>query len=179
MMKKLVSIVFASILLVFGLSLSGCFQHSANGTGGSSFSSGSGFPSQRAPSSRRTFIFNPKSTSWAAYDRSGALVKSGRASGGKSWCADIGRSCRTVTGSFYIYHKKGADCVSSKYPVGEGGARMPHCMFFHRGYAVHGSGDVPNYNASHGCIRVTPSAAQWLNNSFMTVGTKVIVRSYH
>ncbi len=123
-------------------------------------------------------IYDPKHTAWAAYDAQGQRIKTGRGSGGATWCADIGRSCKTVQGYFSVYHKKGADCKSSKYPVGKGGAKMPHCMFFHRGYAIHGSGHVPNYNASHGCIRVTPSAAQWLNNNFMRNGTTVIVKPY-
>jgi hypothetical protein len=36
----------------------------------------------------------------------------------------------------------------------------PH--YFHRGYAVHGSTSVPNYPASHGCVRVTVDAMNWL-----------------
>ena len=48
---------------------------------------------------------------------------------------------------------------------------------FKGGFAIHGSNDVPNYNASHGCVRVSPDAARWLNEEFMTVGeTKVIIR---
>lgn len=55
---------------------------------------------------------------------------------------------------------------------------MPYCMFFRGNYAIHGSPDVPNYNASHGCIRVLPSAARWLSRNFIRIGTTVIVRSY-
>lgn len=136
------------------------------------------FPLHRPATGNRVFVFDPQSTAWAAYDANGNRVKTGRASGGASWCSDIGRSCKTVTGQFSVKSKGGADCVSSKYPVGEGGAKMPHCMFFHRGYAIHGSYSVPDYNASHGCIRVTPSAAAWLNNNFITPGTTVIVKPY-
>mgnify|MGYP006438428079 CR=1 FL=1 len=173
-MKKILLAIGFSVALAFGLS--GCASQ-----GGGVFASkgASALPSSRAPSGRRVFLFDPKRTAWAAYDTNGERLRTGRASGGKSWCADVKRACRTVTGTFYVYHKRGAGCVSSKFPLGEGGAKMPHCMFFHKGYAIHGSGHVPDYNASHGCIRVTPSAAAWLNNNFMTVGTKVIVRSYH
>ena len=55
---------------------------------------------------------------------------------------------------------------------------MPYCMFFHGGYALHGSYEVPNYNASHGCLRVVPSAAAWLSRNFVKVGTAIIVRPY-
>ena len=61
---------------------------------------------------------------------------------------------------------------------GSGGAPMPYCMFFSKYYAIHGSPDVPGYNASHGCIRVKPSAARWLYHNFLKIGSKVIVKSY-
>ena len=136
------------------------------------------FPEHRHATGNRVFIYDPKHTAWAAYDRDGDRVKTGMGSGGQHYCKDIGRGCKTVTGQFSVHAKKGADCKSSKYPIGKGGAPMPHCMFFHRGYAIHGSGHVPNYNASHGCIRVTPSAAAWLNNNFINHGTTVIVKPY-
>ena len=55
---------------------------------------------------------------------------------------------------------------------------MPYCMYFFQGYTIHAGYEVPTYNASHGCVRVFSSAAKWLNEQFMTVGTKVIVLSY-
>lgn len=136
------------------------------------------FPKYSDDITQKTFIFDPSARAWAAYDADGDLIKTGRASGGKAFCADINSACRTVTGKFRVHTKRGPDCVSTKFPIGEGGAPMPHCMFFHGGYAVHGSYHVPDYNASHGCIRVLPSAAQWLDNDFMSIGTKVVVRSY-
>jgi lipoprotein-anchoring transpeptidase ErfK/SrfK len=51
-------------------------------------------------------------------------------------------------------------------------------MFFSKHYAIHGSPDVPNRNASHGCIRVKPRDAAWLHRHFIRMGTKVIVKSY-
>jgi len=135
-------------------------------------------PRQIAASGSNTFVFNPRINRWYAYDNTGSLIKTGRASGGKGYCADVKRACRTPVGSFRVYHKRGADCKSSKYPIGKGGAKMPYCMFFRGGYAVHGSYDVPNYNASHGCVRVRPGAAQWLHRNFMKHGTRVIVKPY-
>jgi len=114
---------------------------------------------------------------WSAYDDDGTLVGSGKVSGGKSYCADIGRSCRTVTGTFVVQSKKGAGCKSSKFPVAKGGASMPYCMLFHKGYALHGSYNVPNFNASHGCVRMSPDDARWLNQEFVRLGsTRVHIR---
>lgn len=136
------------------------------------------FPSSRHTSGRKTFVFSPRAHAWAVYDQSGQRVKTGRASGGQKYCADVGRGCKTVVGHYRVYSKRGVDCVSKKFPIGKGGASMPNCMFFHGGYAIHGSYQVPDYNASHGCIRVLPSAANWLNNNFMDIGTSVVVESY-
>jgi lipoprotein-anchoring transpeptidase ErfK/SrfK len=137
------------------------------------------FPAKRKATGRKVFIYDPKATAWAAYDAQGNRVKTGRGSGGKSYCEDIGRSCLTTVGKYRVYSKKGADCKSSKYPIEtNGGARMPYCMHFNGGYSIHGAYEVPNYNASHGCIRVLPSAAKWLNQNFMNVGTTVIVKPY-
>lgn len=126
----------------------------------------------------KAFVFDPRRNTWHAYDRYGNLVASGKASGGRHYCRDLRRACRTPIGTFTIHRKGSAACRSSKYPIGRGGAPMPYCMFFHRGYAIHGSPDVPNFNASHGCIRVKPAAARWLSRNFISYGTKVIVKPY-
>lgn len=115
---------------------------------------------------------------WSAYDDSGELVRSGPVSGGKNYCPDIHRGCRTVTGTFTIYSKQGAGCRSTRFPVGRGGAPMPYCMFFHGGYALHGSYEVPGYNASHGCVRMHPEDAMWLNEDFVEVGRTRVHISY-
>ena len=125
-----------------------------------------------------TFVFSPRSLSWKAINDRGQVVRSGRGSGGRGYCPDIHRGCRTPTGTFNVISKGGPGCKSSRFPVGKGGAPMPYCMFFSRYYAVHGSYEVPNYNASHGCIRIDPSEARWLSNNFMHIGTRVVVQSY-
>lgn len=137
------------------------------------------FPKQRQATGNKTLIFDPKATAWAAYDASGNRLKTGRASGGKAFCPDIGRGCKTTTGTYRVFSKKGADCKSSKYPIKTGGgAPMPYCMHFNGGYALHGSYNVPDHNASHGCIRLLPSAAKWLSENFVEIGTTVIVKPY-
>lgn len=124
------------------------------------------------------FVFNPKSLSWVAINHNGKVVRSGKASGGSRYCKDVRRACRTPTGTYRIISKGSANCRSSRYPLGKGGAAMPYCMFFSKYYAIHGSYDVPNYNASHGCIRVKPHDARWLHQNFIKIGTKVIVKPY-
>lgn len=137
------------------------------------------FPLQLEATGKKVFIFNPNIQAWAAYNENGERVKTGRASGGMNFCDDVKRGCKTVSGTFSVIHEGGPGCSSSKYPVGKGGAKMPYCMFFHpKGYAIHGSHDVPDYNASHGCIRVTVSAAEWLNKYFIQPGVTVIVEPY-
>lgn len=137
------------------------------------------FPASQPATGRKVFVFDPKATAWAAYDAEGNRVKTGRASGGKAFCEDVGHPCRTVTGTYRVYSKKGADCTSSIYPIEtHGGARMPYCMHFHGGYSIHAAYEVPDANVSHGCIRVLPSAAEWLNENFIDIGTTVVVKPY-
>jgi len=128
--------------------------------------------------SAERFVFDPKRLHWKAIDASGKVVRSGEGSGGRHYCRDSGRYCRTPVGRFHVSYKGGAGCKSSRYPVGKGGSPMPYCMYFSKNYAVHGSYHVPDYNASHGCIRIHPKDAKWLYYNFMKVGTTVIVKSY-
>lgn len=125
-----------------------------------------------------TFVFNPKTLTWKAINDKGVVVRTGKGSGGRSYCPDIHRGCRTPSGSYTILSKGGASCRSTRYPVGRGGAPMPYCMFFSRYYAIHGSYEVPHYNASHGCVRVVPSEARWLSKNFVRIGTRVIIMPY-
>ena len=47
-------------------------------------------------------------------------------------------------------------------------------MYFHGGFAIHGSGSVPYYPASHGCVRVSVGDADWLYDR-VGIGTPVHV----
>ncbi|HEL9669923.1 TPA: L,D-transpeptidase, partial [Legionella pneumophila] len=122
--------------------------------------------------------FNPNTLTWKAISANGKVIRTGRGSGGKHYCSDVRRSCKTPSGVFRVISKGGPGCRSSRYPLGKGGAPMPYCMFFSKLYAIHGSPDVPNYNASHGCVRVKPHDARWLSQNFIKIGTKVIIKSY-
>lgn len=139
------------------------------------------FPATRPAIGKKVFVFDPNYHAWAVYDENGKLINTGKASGGKLYCPDVRRRCTTISGNFKIISKQGADCKSSKYPLEtNGGAPMPYCMYFSsKGYGIHGSYDIPDDNASHGCIRITPTAAKWLNENFLDVGSNVIVLGYN
>lgn len=112
---------------------------------------------------------------FGAYNPEGELIHWGPVSGGQPYCSDVGRSCKTILGSFKIYRKQGPGCKSTKYPIEtNGGAPMPYCMHFKGGYALHGS-QLPGYHASHGCVRLFFDDAQWLNKHFLDIGTPVTV----
>lgn len=141
------------------------------------------FPKIITPPEEETIIFDPRKLAWAAYNKQGELVRWGPASGGNTWCADVKRGCRTARGKFAMYAKKGFTCKSGKYPLPRGGAPMPYCMFFFRGFGIHASPTVPGFNASHGCIRIFKEDAKWLNQQFIDIQknkgrTQVIVLPY-
>jgi lipoprotein-anchoring transpeptidase ErfK/SrfK len=126
----------------------------------------------------RKLVIDPNKHTWAAYDSNGKLLRTGIVTAGAKWCADINRRCKTQSGVFRIQTLGSASCVSSKFPIGEGGAPMPYCMYFNGGQAIHGSYEVSRSNRSHGCVRVTVSDARWLRFNFLKIGTKVVVKPY-
>ena len=81
----------------------------------------------------------------------------------------------TPTGSFrpIRMHKM---WYSSKYE----NSPMPWSIFFHGGYAIHGTGDIKHLGqvASHGCVRLHPDNAKKLYDLVKEVGmgnTKVVL----
>jgi len=141
------------------------------------------FPLKIERPNEKVIIINQNLLAWGAYNSDGELVFWGPVSSGKNYCRDIGRSCLTITGIFYVFNKKGPGCRSNIFPVGRGGSHMPYCMFFYKGYALHGSKEVHGYRASHGCVRLFVRDAQWLNKHFIDVienpgdfGTKIVIQ---
>lgn len=125
---------------------------------------------------RETVIIDLSDQAFAAYDTNGTQVYWGPVSGGKGFCPDTMSYCRTITGTYKVERKQGPECVSSKFPLETfGGAPMPYCMHFYRGFAMHGS-TLPGRHASHGCVRLMHGDAKWLNEQFTKIGTTVIVR---
>lgn len=143
-------------------------------------------PSSISPEGQKKIIVDPNVHMWGAYDEDGKLVKSGLATAGNEYCPDIGRPCRTKTGTFRIFSLGESDCRSHTFPVGRGGAPMPYCMYFHNGMALHGSHEVVPGNISHGCVRLHVKDARWLRYNFAEepsarnedLGTLVVIKRY-
>lgn len=142
------------------------------------------FPAIIKQQDLKLIVVDQEKLAWGAYKKTGQLVKWGPISSGQDYCRDIGRSCNTITGTFYVFNKKSVNCRSNAFPVGRGGSRMPYCMFFYKGYALHGSFDVPGHRDSHGCVRMFIRDAKWMNHNFIDIptkennflGTKVVVQ---
>ncbi len=73
----------------------------------------------------------------------------------------------TPRGTFRIYSK------SVGWETSHLG-RLYNSQYFVGGYAIHGSLSVPNYPASHGCVRISMSAAEWFPGR-VPIGTPVYV----
>jgi len=134
-----------------------------------------------AARSEKVLIYDLKLMAWAAYDEEGWLVRWGPGVGGKDFCEDIEQACLTPTGEMRIISVRGPDARSTKYPLGCSGAscaEMPWFMEFHGGYGFHGSDRLPGRHASHGCVRLFGDDAKWLNQRFVELGLKVVVRPY-
>lgn len=142
------------------------------------------FPKKMDTKNEKQIIVDQDKLAWGAYDEKGNLVNWGPISSGVDKCPDSRRACRTMSGIFRVFSKEDSRCRSDVYPVGRGGAKMPYCMYFHKGFAMHGSNDMPGHRASHGCVRMFTRDAKWLNQEFVEIsdednnqrGTKVIVR---
>lgn len=142
------------------------------------------FPLQINSDNEKQIIVDQDKLAWGAYDAQGQLVKWGPIASGRDKCPDSKNACRTMTGIFRVFSKENSKCTSDIFPIGKGGAKMPYCMYFHKGFALHGSDDIPGYRASHGCVRMFVQDAKWLNETFVDtatdrnnyLGTKVVVR---
>lgn len=145
------------------------------------------FPRYIEPTGEKTIYISQQKLAWAAYTKEGQLVWWGPVSSGIGTCPGILGGCETPTGSFRVIRKQDIACVSTVFPRRannlSGGALMPYCMHFFRGYALHGSPEVPGFRASHGCVRMFIEDARWLNEEFVDVpghemkGTRVILDS--
>ena len=143
------------------------------------------FPRYIESTGEKTVYVNQSQLAWGAYDNTGKLVWWGPISAGSGNCRNKEENCTTPQGEFRAIRKQDIDCVSTVFPVNAdgtvGGAIMPYCIHFFRGYALHGSDSVPGYNASHGCVRMFIEDAKWLNEEFIDVpgtgltGTRVII----
>jgi lipoprotein-anchoring transpeptidase ErfK/SrfK len=80
-----------------------------------------------------------------------------------------GKTNRAVTpqGRFTVYRKVEG---WRKAPLG----MIYYPCYFHEGWAIHGSASVPNYPASHGCVRIPIATAKELSG-ITPVGTVVLI----
>ncbi len=143
------------------------------------------FPRYIESDGEKTIYVSQEKLAWGAYDDKGELLWWGPLSSGSGHCRGLDGTCITPSGSFRVIRKQDIDCISTAFPLrsdGEsGGAEMPYCMHFFRGYALHGSDTVPGYRASHGCVRIFVEDARWLNEEFVDLpggggrGTRVVI----
>jgi lipoprotein-anchoring transpeptidase ErfK/SrfK len=77
----------------------------------------------------------------------------------------------TPVGAFKVYRE-----YSNGWEHGELG-ELYRPKYFSGGVAVHGSNSIPDYPASHGCVRITTRAMDWIwADDLMPRGTVVVVR---
>ncbi len=73
----------------------------------------------------------------------------------------------TPTGEYHVY-RYDPGWHTSKL------GRLYNAEYFVGGYAIHGSPSVPGQPASHGCVRIPMSAAEWFP-SHVSNGTQVVI----
>lgn len=104
--------------------------------------------------------------------RDGRLLTTLNASSGGGYLyvsGGVTSRATTPTGRFRVFRKVNGLDVS---PLGE----LWRPMYFTGGYAIHGAASVPPYPASHGCVRVSIEAMDWLwATKRLDVGTAVWV----
>lgn len=129
---------------------------------------------QQLPLKEKQIIVDQNKLAFGAFNEKGKLVYWGPIASGTDTCSDNHKkSCLTKTGVFRFFNKEDQRCRSGVYPLETGGgAKMFWCMFFHKGFALHGSTDIPGRRASHGCVRLFTRDAKWLNQNFVEISSE-------
>ncbi len=130
-------------------------------------------------------VVSPGKFAWGYY-QGGRLVRWGPAVAGNDWCADVGRSCTTPSGTFFITEFAGPNRRSSSYPrelAQEGkGALMPYFMRLTEGGVGMHARYIRGRHETHGCIGMFYADARWLNATLKKSQTKgsvaVVVEHY-
>jgi lipoprotein-anchoring transpeptidase ErfK/SrfK len=100
----------------------------------------------------------------------------------------LGYVLNTSTGGGYRYTDQGTTSVAET-PVGQfhvfrqvdgmvtdSLGQLWRPKFFDSGFAVHGDSDVPPYPVSHGCVRISNAAVDWIwSDNLAPIGTEVWV----
>src|SRR5579883_3503916 len=97
-------------------------------------------------------LYIDKSTQQISVIRNGALLY--------VWPVSTGRDRFSTPSGVYTPERLEPIWYSKAYY----NAPMPHAIFFHQGYAIHGSSDISQLGgpASHGCVRLHPQQAALL-----------------
>jgi len=92
--------------------------------------------------------------------------------GGYTYTADgVTAVARTPTGQFRIFRSVDGMDIS---PLGQ----LWRPRYYYGGYAIHGSDSIPPYPVSHGCVRLSYPAIDWIwATGQAPIGTEVLV--YH
>jgi peptidoglycan hydrolase-like protein with peptidoglycan-binding domain len=78
----------------------------------------------------------------------------------------------TPVGAFKVYRE-----YTDGWEFGQLG-ELYRPKYFNGGIAVHGSRSIPNYPASHGCVRVSVNAMDWIwANDLLPKGMRVVVNA--
>lgn len=152
------------------------------------------FPLAKPWTGPKHVIVDLKQLAWGAYEpvskgkwagKAALLVRWGPANGGSKICKETGRlECKTPVGTYSVLHIDKAGKKSDKYPVDcadkkKCGHPMPYFMKFKpSGEGLHGDRWLVGRNASHGCVRLFKEDAKWLAESFVSVGTPIIIEDY-
>ncbi len=106
-----------------------------------------------------TFVFNPNTLTWKAINENGKVIRTGKVSGGRKYCADIHRGCKTPAGVYYVHSKVFITAVLAAI---RGTGRWLLCPIACFSVAITPFMGLmfTNYNASHGCVRVKPRDAK-------------------
>ena len=90
-----------------------------------------------------------------------------------SWPVSTARSGYATPRGYYKPYSLQVMHYSRKYHM----SPMPHSIFFHGGYAIHGTYSVSQLGrpASHGCIRLAPANAAKLFSIVQKEGAKIAI----
>jgi len=135
-----------------------------------------------------TIVVDLKNFQYTALDANGHVLRVGLTSGGRKYCPDIKRGCKTPSGIFKVISKRGKHYRSPLYPVACGYlpglkrcAPMPwYTKFNHQGPGFHGSNDnweKPKH-ISHGCLHVKTEDGKWIHDNSEIGYTTVVVLPY-
>ena len=85
------------------------------------------------------------------------------------WSDGYAGVARTPVGMFRIFRLVNGLDIS---PLGQ----LWRPRYFHSGYAIHGSAYVPPFPVSHGCVRVSNEAINWIwAKNIMPIGIRILV----